>query len=564
MAKLNVVLYWHLHQPSYCDWQTQTYQLPWTYLHAIKDYVDMAAHLEAVPDAHAVINFVPTLLEQIDDYAQQTQAFLQHGTSIRDSLLNALAHPTASRDLELRQELLATCQRAQREHMINRYPAFQARIALCEKWQDDTLAISYLDEQFFNDLLVWYHLVWLGETVRREHPVVQRLITQAEYFTADDCLVLFKVISELLTDLLPRYQRLAERGQIELTFTPYAHPIMPLLQDIYSAQQAMPEVDLSALSAYPQGEQRARWHIETGLAVFKRYFGHLPQGCWSAEGSLSDATIRLLGEYGLQWVASGENVLRHSLQNTVNPKQSPHQAYRLLETDLYGFFRDDRLSDLIGFEYAKWHGDDAVANLTHQLSEIAQQSHAPDQQVVAIILDGENAWEYYPFNGFYFLRGLYETLSHHPQLQLTTFAECINRLEQVSPAAHLSHVVAGSWVYGTFSTWIGDTDKNQGWQRLIAAKHVYDKKITQLPPAQQASAARQLAICEGSDWFWWFGDYNPSAAVQAFDRLYRQHLRDLYLILQETPPAELDQALSLGGGAPPTGGVMRTGAHPSE
>jgi alpha-amylase/alpha-mannosidase (GH57 family) len=233
-----------------------------------------------------------------------------------------------------------------------------------------------------------------------------------------------------------------------------------------------------------------------------------------------------------------------------------NRPYRLGGTGMSCFFRDDTLSDLIGFTYATWHGDDAVANLTSELVQLADRyAAAGNNHAVLIALDGENAWEHYPFNGYYFLRALYEKLAQHPRLELTTLSALIARGIQPAP---LPNVMAGSWVHGSLATWMGDPAKNRAWDLLCDAKQAYDRVMQMSDdPALRAAACRQLALCESSDWFWWFGDYNPADAVSQFDRLYRRQLATLYRRLNLTPPPELLHTISVGSGAPEHGGVMR-------
>jgi len=356
--------------------------------------------------------------------------------------------------------------------------------------------------------------------------------------------------------VLPRYRALAERGQVELSVTPYAHPILPLLLDIESAREAMPEASLPLLEHYPGGEERARWHIRKGLEVFRRHFGYDPAGCWPAEGSISEASLGLLAEAGFRWAASGGNVLKNSL-SMPGGEEMPglHRPFRLRDSSLACFFRDDGLSDLIGFTYANWHADDAVADLVKHLETIDSESEGEDA-VVSIIMDGENAWEYYPDNGYYFLRGLYDQLSNHPRIQMATFSDCLASMPRIMP---LKRLVAGSWVYGTFSTWIGDAEKNRGWDMLGDAKRCFDRVAGRLDERHRQMAERQLAICEGSDWFWWFGDYNPADVVSDFERLFRVNLANLYLLLGEKPPAYLTEVFTHGAGLPIMGGAMRPG-----
>jgi len=562
-SRLKVVLFWHMHQPEYRDALSHQYQLPWTYLHATKDYIDMAAILEEQPHARAVINFVPTLLEQIDDYACQARAFIETGAPVADSLLATLGAKQMPEEESQRQYLLQACLRANESRLINRYAPYRRLADMMDLVKERDDLVAYLGDNFLADMLCWYHLVWLGETVRNNDERVQALITKGGLFNYADRMQLFSVITELLEGVIPRYRALADRGQIELSMTPYAHPMIPLLIDFNTAREALPDSPLPEQACYPGGEERSHWHVQHGLKCFEHYFGRAPRGCWPAEGGVSDALIDVLADYPLDWIATGESPLRNSLAHSDEHRHVPieehlHRAYRVAGHGPVCFFRDDGLSDLIGFSYSTWHADDAVNNMAHHLETIAEECSEDSNRVVAIVLDGENAWESYPENGYHFLSGLYQRLSEHEGLELTTFSDCIDSGLQ---PGDLSSIVAGSWVYGTFSTWIGDADKNRGWDLLCEAKQAFDVATSSghLTAEQLQKAQRQLAICEGSDWFWWFGDYNPGDSVRDFDRLYRHHLVALYQLLEVTPPDSLASVISQGGGDPAQGGVMRPG-----
>ena len=567
--KARVVLCWHMHQPDYFNPGTGDYQLPWTYLHATKDYVDMAAHLEAVPEARAVVNFSPTLIEQIEDYAARIADFLAGERRLNDPLLRALAEPVLPDDACERHALVEKCLRINYQRLVEPFPAFRRLVELGRWVERHGQRVDYLSDQFLVDLLVWYHLAWLGETVRRRDPRARRLLQKGDAFTLHDRRELLEVIGELMGGVLERYRRLAESGRVELSVTPYAHPILPLLQELQSASEAWPEIELPLLERYPGGEERACWHVERGIEVFERVFGRRPEGCWPAEGSVSRATLELLASAGFRWAASGGAVLDNSLRAGEQWREGDpewHQPYALDgvgggEEDGDGngpircFFRDDGLSDAIGFEYSDWHGDDAVANLVGRLEEIAERCADPARAVIAIIMDGENAWEHYPANGYFFLSGLYRQLADHPHLELTTFAAAA----EVEPRP-LRRLVAGSWVYGTFSTWIGEVDKNRAWDMLGEAKRAFDRAAPGLDAEARARAEKQLAICESSDWFWWFGDYNPAGPVRDFDHLFRVQLAALYEIVGVEPPEHLSHAFARRGkGSPEKGGVMRHG-----
>jgi alpha-amylase/alpha-mannosidase (GH57 family) len=552
-----------MHQPQYCDLVSGVYQLPWTYLHATKDYIDMAAHLEAVPESRAVVNFAPVLLEQLSDYAGQVNGFLSEHKGIRDPLLAALACAVLPSNKEQRMELVSACLRANELRSIKRFEHYQKLAEMAGWFHEHPSGMLYVSDQFITDLLVWYHLAWMGETVRRNNILVKQLMEKGTGFTLHDRRQLLKLIGELLSSVIDRYRELAEKGQVELSMSPYAHPILPLLLDIDSARDAMPDVSMPQLQNYPGGEERADWHIEEGIATFEQYFGTRPVGCWPSEGGVSAAALQKLEEHGFTWAASGESVFRHSQANAENPSLagcSLYQGFRVDGGELACFFRDDGLSDLIGFTYSDWHADDAVGNLIDHLENIAASTREQDNPLVSIILDGENAWEHFPENAYYFLNTLYQRLSEHADLKMTTYSEY---LAAARNQPDIKKLVSGSWVYGTFSTWIGDKDKNRGWDMLGDAKKVFDLTVAEneLSGDQMLAARHQLSICEGSDWFWWFGDYNSADTVSDFERLYRVHLSNLYTMLGKEPPEYLSMVFAHGGGSPVQSGVMRKGQY---
>jgi alpha-amylase/alpha-mannosidase (GH57 family) len=554
--KLKLVFCWHMHQPEYRNLQSGEFKLPWTYLHVIKDYVDMVAHLEAAPDAKVVVNFAPILLEQIEEYARQVNSYLHDKTPFTDPLLFALVDDSGITSAPLK--IIQDCLRANRERQINRYAQFKHLVETAELLIEKDIT-HYANTQFVADLLMWYNLAWLGETVKLTDLRAQRLLEQGTNYSQSDRFEMLNIIADQLSHVLGRYKTLAQKGQIELSVTPYAHPIMPLLLDLNTTHEAMPTAPLPELSAYPDGEARVIWHLQKGVQVFKRFFGFEPKGCWPSEGAVSEQTLKILDDFGFQWAASGGSVLGNSLNCSENTSpESTYHPFTLKNGKLNCFFRDDGLSDLIGFQYSKWHGDDAVSDLIHHLETIADRK-IPDA-VVSIIMDGENAWEYFPENGIYFLSALYKRLSNHPKIQLTTFSECINQKVETKP---LKKLVAGSWVYGTFSTWIGDTDKNRGWDMLGDAKKMFDRVMlnTDMDTALREKAVLQLAVCEGSDWFWWFGDYNPNDAVSSFEKQFRLNLANLYYLLGEEPPAYLSLSFTQGSGSPAMGGTMRHGTE---
>src|SRR5512146_1897896 len=372
--KLHLILCWHMHQPDYREYLDGGYVLPWTYLHAMKDYTDMAYHLEQHPQARAVVNFVPILIEQLQDYEQQFRS-----GNIRDPLLRMLSleNLDALADAE-RQHIMDSCFKSSHTKMLQPYRAYQHLFDLQKMVEGHGREnVTYLSGQFLADLLVWYHLVWMGESVRRSSELVARLMTKGSQFTYAERKELFDLIGIVIADIVPRYRKLAERGQIEISSTPYNHPIMPLLLDFAAARESEPNAPLPQAGQYPGGLARVHAHLDKAVESHKQNFGAAPNGMWPSEGGVSLATLALMAEHGCEWTATGQAVLANSLLREMKDNPLPGSSgylYKpyLVETDgrqIHCFFRDDRLSDKVGFEYAKWKGDDAAADFIHHREE---------------------------------------------------------------------------------------------------------------------------------------------------------------------------------------------------
>lgn len=524
-ARGRVAILWHMHQPEYRIGGAP--RLPWSYLHALRAYTDMASHLEVVPGMRAVINFSPVLVDQLLDVAAQAQAAALHRTTPAEPLLAALLAPPQG--VPARRRVLAACVRAHDRNAGDRftdYARLQARGREALAAGDD--AIAALPEAFITDLLIWYHLVWLGESVRAVDARSAALLAQRAGFEPAHRRALLELVAELLARLLPRYRALAASGRVEIAMNPYYHPLVPLLLDFGSARDAAPDTALPS-RPYPHGLERARWHLRAGRARMQEVFGIAPRGCWPSEAGVSQATAELIAAEGFDWLAASQSVQNATLRRH-GEALDPHSCtYRLDGTTLRCFFRDDGLSDRIGFVYKDWQPHDAVADLLRHLEALSARR---DGRTIVLALDGENPWEYYPENGIGFLRGLYHGLATHPRLRPATFADCLD--EEGLP--ELPQIVAGSWVHGELLTWVGHSEKNRAWELLIDAKQRFDAT-----PAPSAAAQQALAVCEGSDWFWWPGANNPGGPVSDFDALFRAHLSELYRQLGEAVPPVLDQ-----------------------
>ena len=557
---LTLVLLWHMHQPEYRDYATGEFRQPWVYLHAMKDYSDMAWHLESHPGMRAVVNFTPVLLDQLEDYAAQ----FANG-KVRDPLLRLLARPSGEPLAEAERDfILEQCFRSDSDSAWRSFAAYNHLHDLFDLLESHGSDLRhYLSDQYFFDLVTWYHLRWTGETVRRSSPVVTRLMAIGNGFSHDDRLQLFRLAGELVSGIVARYAKLAQAGRIELSTTPHHHPMAPLLMSFAAAREAQPELVLPRSPEYPGGYGRVKAQIESAFQSHRARFGAAPAGVWPAEGALSAEFLRLLAEQGCAWTATGGRVLQNSLGASADARAAyrPY-AWKAAARTIAVFARDYRLSDLIGFEYGKWNSHDAAANLIAELEAIARDA-GEETPLVTIALDGENCWDSYAYNGYYFLAALYQALEEHAAIRTSTFSAVL--ADKATKPRPLERLVAGSWVNGEFSTWIGSPEKNHAWDLLCTAKQNFDLVMAsgRLSEERRRGVLRQLCACEASDWFWWPGPQNPERTVEAFDQLFRNDLVALYRLLELPVPGALSQPISHGAGHPEAGGTMRRTQAPS-
>lgn len=530
-----------MHQPYYKDPLRGEYALPWAYLHGIKDYYDMAAIVAETPGAKAVFNLVPSLLEQLQDYVD--------GTAIDPFLVVAKKAPE-----ELSEEeqlfLLENFFSANRQRMIEPYPRYRDLLCLAGDGGKErpTERLRSFRPADFLDLQVWFFLAWTGEAARRHFPAFRELIAKGANFNQADKELLFKTQQELLAAIIPLYRRLQQEGKAELSVTPYYHPILPLLCDQQTARIAMPRVNLPAVGfKHPEDASN---QVARAVTAFKEWFGRAPDGMWPSEGSVSDAALDLIAESGLHWAATDENVLVKSLPDGLGVgRDALYHSYRYHHGghDLQLFFRDHALSDLIGFTYSQWDAATAVDDFIGRMREIRQA--APGARVVPVILDGENAWEYYPDNAYEFLTQLYQRLAIEPGLQLTT---CREFLAHKHAAPTLTHIHPGSWINANYGIWIGHPEENLAWDLLAKARAAAVANSPQVAellaspgpapadtPTDVAMIVNALFAAEGSDWFWWYGDDHFSPHADRFDALFRRHLMNVYRLLKLDVPLEL-------------------------
>ena len=491
--------------------------MPWVRLHGTKDYLDMVQILENYPLIHQTFNLVPSLIEQIEDYTQRT---------VKDKFLELSYKPASELTKEEGQFILENFFKINKERVISVHPRYYE---LYLKKQ----AKKEFNTQDYRDLQVWFNLSWIDPYFRQTFPELKNIVTKARFFTEREKQVVLDKQIEILGEIIPTYRKFMASGQIEVTTSPYYHPILPLLYNTKIAREANPKAVLpKANFIYPQD---VKAQIEEATKFCLEKLGMIPQGMWPSEEAVSEHILPIIIQSGINWIVADEAILFKSLKKKKRDAQALYQPHLLKrrEGNLNIIFRDRVLSDLIGFVYHSWRTEDAVGDLMKHLENIADAFKRQDV-LVTIAMDGENAWEYYPGDGHDFLNSLYRRLSDSKLIKTVTVSEY---LKGHPVKQKIKYLACGSWIYGEFGKWIGNHYKNKAWECLVKAREELDK-LSGSSDEIVKKAYKQIYIAEGSDWFWWYGEDHGD-----FDRLFRMHLSNFYTIIGKDTPEYLKAPL---------------------
>jgi alpha-amylase/alpha-mannosidase (GH57 family) len=541
MHEVRLAFLWHQHQPYYPDDIAGENPMPWVRLHATRDYWGMAQLLREVPEFNATINLVPSLLVQLRQYTEEAH---------EDAHLRVSRLPADGLSADDMTYLLDNFFMVHPDHNIRPHPRYN------ELYEKRGLAIDpaaraakRFSKRDILDLQCWSNLVWMHPLAFELDPDLAAFRGKGQHWTESDKQWLLAKQMELLREVIPLHKELADRGQIELSTTPFYHPILPLLWDKRLARQAMPGVALPQhLEPTPEAgiEQ-----IRRAVAYHEKLFGQKPRGMWPSEGSVAQVIIPAIAAAGIEWIATDEEILSRSTDGWVARDSQgflrhPEMLYRPWRVEEKGkslqiIFRDHAMSDQIGFNYQRMAPDHAAGDFVGRLEAIgrattANAGHRPT--LVSIILDGENCWEYYPNSGIEFLREVYRRVLKHPKIKPTGISDYLEK----SPATDkVGHLFAGSWISHNFGIWIGHPECNRAWDLVYETRRHFTAAVAEGKKThkQIEHARRELQIAEGSDWFWWFGDSHSSAQQDLFDRLFRKHLQNVYIALEDPVPTEL-------------------------
>ena len=550
--KLYLALLWHQHQPIYKDTahptQAGSYLHPWVRLHALRDYYSMASMVGEHAGLHLTINLTPSLVWQLADYAER---------GATDRALEMTLKPAEALTADERKYVLRNFFEAHWHHQIDPHPRYQELFIQRREGREFTA-------QDLRDLQMWFNLAWFGQEFREgevrlatgETASVRRFVARGHDYTAADVAAMVAEQYKIMRAVIPLHRQLQAQGQIEVSTSPFFHPILPLLVDTDRATIDRPGAAYPVRFAHPED---AEAQVELAAQWYERTFGQAPRGMWPAEGAVSQFVIPIFARHQLRWLATDRGVLARSGRwgYEVDDPDVLCQPYRAAEEDssLSIFFRDTQLSDSIGFYY-QGYGDEeeAALDFVNRIKErFAHQFKTDEDRALTIVLDGENAWGAYREDARPFLHALYELLERDDEIRTVTFSEYIegNSLQGIRPhllseQARVHDLFTGSWIDESASapgvdlgTWIGEEEENHGWELLNQAREFL--KLKGVMPETAPAAFQSLYIAEGSDWFWWFGEDQDSGNDQEFDDLFRRHLKNVYHALGEPAPAELDR-----------------------
>ena len=528
MPKIHLCFLWHMHQPFYKDLVSGEYRLPWTRMHALKDYYGMVRILEDFPQIRQTFNLVPSMIVQVEEYARG---------EARDPFLACALKPAESLTPAEHTFILRNFFMANVARMINRYPryaelytAHNAQSAVSDMKNDMK---GVFGPQEFRDLQVLSQLAWFDEEFLEHDPQVRALVEKGRNYNLEDQALMGRKQREICAQVIPEYRKLAASGQIEISTTPFYHPILPLLCDSDIASVAHPHVPLPPRFCYPED---ARLQLEMARDYVKKTFGVAPVGLWPSEGSVSDHALELAAAAGFEWAATDNGVLDRTLRRAATPELT-YRPYRWSQRDrqINMIFRDHVLSDLIGFVYSGMNAADAAQDFLNRIHDNCRSLlDSGRDALVPIILDGENAWEYYDHNGRPFFRELYGRIQADSGMEAITVREAF---ERIAPEP-LTHIFPGSWINANFDVWIGAEEDNKSWRLLLDARRALEQ-AQNVSQDQLQRAREEILIAEGSDWNWWYGPEHETANAIEFDQIYREHLANVYRALGVPTPPEL-------------------------
>src|SRR5574344_61842 len=535
--KLSIAFYWHMHQPIYQLSDDGDFLMPWVRLHAIKDYIDMVTILDNFEKLKLNINLVPALLSGIIKYGEKDFHDIHSRLTVMDiDKLN-------DSDKEF---ILNNFFDANYQTMILPNPEYHR---LFKKHQSSPVVdIRSFSPQEYSDLMALFNLAWFDPTYKNSIPELKKLVKKGKNYTTEDRRVIIEIQRNIIRQLIPTYKKYLDANRIELTTSPYYHPILPIMLDSENLSE-----DLKKRHLNLDMEDDAKLQVKLALDKIEEIFGVRPKGIWPSEHCISPKELDLFKEEGLEWTISYEGILSESIKFDFvrDFRGYLEDPYHLLKTYKYKtknsnidiIFRDSVIPNLISFEYFN-HDSVAAANDLYDRIKVTQSKilSSPDENhLLTIAMDGENCWENYKDDGGIFLNTLYKLIENDDSLETVLLSDYIGKKDKPKP---LAKVASGSWINRNFKLWTDEPLKDSAWTYLKSVHDDFTKYVKKHPDNPNIELARrEIFVAEGSDWFWWYGEPNDSGRDNIFDYIFREHLKNMYIYLGLKYPSYLDMPL---------------------
>ena len=545
--KLSIAFIWHMHQPIYKSEPEGLYLMPWVRLRAIKDYLDMLFVMDKFKGLKLNFNLVPMLISSIYDYGYN---------DAHDIFSRLTTTPVEELTDDEKEFILNHFFDVNYQNMILPYPEYKKLYD--KRFQSPDVSIHDFSPQEYADIMSWFNLVWF-DPMWRENPEIKSLFEKKNgEFTQADREKIIKLQRDLIKKIIPAYKKYQEDGKIEISTSPYYHPILPLLLDMDDAKVANPNAQYPEINSDMSSD--ARLNVEIALDTFEDIFGIRPSGIWPSEQCISEKTLQLFQNLGVRWTISDEGILEQALKKEFvrdfrgyleDPYDLCHSyTYNYEDKKIDLLFRDAVIPNLIGFEYPH-HDPVKAANDLYDRIKTRQKKllSSPDEKhILTIAMDGENCWENYPNDGHEFLETLYKLILEDDDLEtvrVSDYLDEIDKLENRKNSFVLETIKPGSWINRDFLLWIGEPTKNLAWTYMDNARCALIDYQQKYPEDENLEAAwQELLISQSSDWYWWYGEPNDSGQDDIFDHLFREHLKNIYKAIKKPVPKYLETPLA--------------------
>lgn len=494
MSNLFISFFWHFHQPYYKDIIDNIYLFPYTKIHLLKNYYMMAKIVEQ-NKVKVNFNFTPILLDQINDYEKNNnKCLITEYSKFNKELL-----------IENKENIIKKLFSFLSINSINKYERLKE---LSLKNPND-----YNQEDIL-DLITLFNLSLIPHFEKDER--IEKIEQKRKNYNDEDRFYILEKQNEIIRKVLPLYKELFNENLIEITNSPYSHPIIPLIIDIEIARKCGENNLPKERFSHPEDIYE---QIKIGKDIFMKNFGKEPLGIWPPEGGVSDEVIDIFINNNFKYFATDEDILFKSLNSNI--RENIYKPYYIKRNNnkIYVIFRDKIISDLIGFKYSSMNEYDAINDFVSRINLIKE--NLKKDGLLIVLLDGENPWEFYKNNGYDFLNLLYTSISKEKGVFLTTVSKILDSVE----SEEIDHIDCGSWINGDFKTWIGDDEDNLSWSYLNKIRDDFDI----LNEEKKEEIKKILFVLEGSDWNWWYGKSYEDNIKKDFDYLYRRHMLSFYL-----------------------------------